>query len=143
LEWTVAGFGDFSGNVNETDMLMRNSNTGAFEVYDISNNAITSAASMGQVGLEWQSQYNLTTPLGGPDMFTVLRKRVLLRGFIVSDFAAKLDDFLREAACSALSSDTSKMRRCRLHPASGRPCLANGRRHPASPAPSSPVRRHA
>ena len=34
-------------------MLMRNSNTGQFEVYDISNNAITSAAPMGQVGLEW------------------------------------------------------------------------------------------
>jgi hypothetical protein len=53
LEWTVAGFGDFSGNANETDMLMRNSNTGAFEVYDISHNAITSAASMGAVGSEW------------------------------------------------------------------------------------------
>ena len=35
-------------------MLMRNSNTGQFEIYDISNNAITSAASMGQVGTEWQ-----------------------------------------------------------------------------------------
>jgi hypothetical protein len=35
-------------------MLMRNSTTGAFEVYDISHNAITSAASMGQVGLQWQ-----------------------------------------------------------------------------------------
>ncbi|MGA8902795.1 hypothetical protein, partial [Bradyrhizobium sp.] len=54
LEWTVAGFGDFSGRANETDMLMRNSNTGAFEVYDISNNTITSAQPMGQVGLEWQ-----------------------------------------------------------------------------------------
>ena len=50
----MAGFGDFSGNVNETDMLMRNSNTGAFEIYGISNNTITSAAPMGQVGLEWQ-----------------------------------------------------------------------------------------
>jgi hypothetical protein len=38
---------------NETDMLMRNRNTGAFEIYDISNNAITSAGPMGQVGLEW------------------------------------------------------------------------------------------
>ena len=38
LEWSVAGFGDFSGNANETDMLMRNSNTGVFEIYDISNN---------------------------------------------------------------------------------------------------------
>ena len=54
LEWTVAGFGDFSGNTNETDMLMRNSSTGAFELYDISGNAITSAVPMGQVGLEWQ-----------------------------------------------------------------------------------------
>jgi hypothetical protein len=55
LEWTVAGFGDFSGRIGETgDMLMRNSNTGAFELYDISNNTITSAAGMGQVGLEWQ-----------------------------------------------------------------------------------------
>jgi NADPH-dependent curcumin reductase CurA len=32
----------------------------------------------------------------GPDMFTVLRKRLLLRGFIVSDFAAKQGDFLRD-----------------------------------------------
>jgi hypothetical protein len=53
LEWQVAGFGDFSGNPGESDMLMRNSNTGAFEVYDISHNAITSAASMGDVGFEW------------------------------------------------------------------------------------------
>jgi hypothetical protein len=45
---------DLSGTDNETDMLMRNSNTGAFEVYDIVNNAITLATGMGQVGLEWQ-----------------------------------------------------------------------------------------
>ena len=55
LEWQVSGFGDFSGRVGETgDMLMRNSNTGQFEVYDISNNQITFAGPMGQVGLEWQ-----------------------------------------------------------------------------------------
>jgi hypothetical protein len=35
-------------------MLMRDSTTGQFEVYDVSNNNITSAAPMGQVGLEWQ-----------------------------------------------------------------------------------------
>jgi hypothetical protein len=29
-------------------------NTGAFEVYDIANNQITAAASLGQVGLDWQ-----------------------------------------------------------------------------------------
>jgi hypothetical protein len=53
-EWTVAGFGDFSGNPNETDMLMRDSNNGAFEVYDISDNTITFAGSMGTVAFPWQ-----------------------------------------------------------------------------------------
>src|SRR5262245_60838923 len=42
------------------------------------------------------AQYNATTPMPGPDMFSVLRKRLLLRGFIVSDFAAKQTDFLRD-----------------------------------------------
>jgi hypothetical protein len=35
-------------------MVLRNVNTGAFEVYDIANNQITGAASLGQIGLEWQ-----------------------------------------------------------------------------------------
>jgi NADPH-dependent curcumin reductase CurA len=43
------------------------------------------------------AQYNLATPMPGPDMFTVLRKRLMLRGFIVTDFAAKQADFLRDA----------------------------------------------
>jgi NADPH-dependent curcumin reductase CurA len=42
------------------------------------------------------AQYN-ATPMPGPDMFSVLRKRLLLRGFIVWDFAAKQADFLRDA----------------------------------------------
>ncbi len=42
------------------------------------------------------AQYNATNPMPGPDMFSVLRKRLLLRGFIVSDFAAKQGDFLRD-----------------------------------------------
>ena len=32
----------------------------------------------------------------GPDMFSLLRKRLLLRGFIVSDFAVKQAEFLRD-----------------------------------------------
>jgi hypothetical protein len=35
-------------------MLLRNSNTGGLEVYDIANNAITSAAFIGTIGLDWQ-----------------------------------------------------------------------------------------
>ena len=33
---------------------MRNVNTGAFEVYDIANNQLAGAASLGAVGLNWQ-----------------------------------------------------------------------------------------
>jgi hypothetical protein len=35
-------------------MVLRNVNTGAFEVYDIANNQITGAASLGAVGLDWR-----------------------------------------------------------------------------------------
>jgi hypothetical protein len=44
------------------------------------------------------AQYNATRPMPGPDMFSVLRKRLLLRGFIVWDFAAKEADFVRDVS---------------------------------------------
>jgi NADPH-dependent curcumin reductase len=43
------------------------------------------------------AQSSLATPMPGPDMYTVLRKRLTLRGFIVTDFASKQADFLRDA----------------------------------------------
>ena len=52
IEWSVAGFGPING-AGASDMLMRNSNSGAFEGFDIVNNTITSAEPMGQSGLEW------------------------------------------------------------------------------------------
>jgi NADPH-dependent curcumin reductase len=42
------------------------------------------------------AQYNATAAVPGPDMVSVLRKRLLLRGFIVWDFAARQGDFLRD-----------------------------------------------
>jgi NADPH-dependent curcumin reductase len=42
------------------------------------------------------AQYNATGPSPGPDIATILRKRLLVRGFIVWDFAAKQGDFLRD-----------------------------------------------
>ena len=50
----MVGFGAFSGNANETDMMMRNVTTGTFELYNIRNNAIASANAIGNVGVEWQ-----------------------------------------------------------------------------------------
>jgi NADPH-dependent curcumin reductase CurA len=49
------------------------------------------------------SQYNATDLPPGPNqlpsaMLSVLRKRLTLRGFIVSDFAARQDEFLREVS---------------------------------------------
>jgi len=35
-------------------MVLRNVNTGAFEVYNIANNQITGAALLGTIGLNWQ-----------------------------------------------------------------------------------------
>jgi hypothetical protein len=37
-----------------SDMLLRNSNTGGLEVYDINSNQITGAAFIGTIGLDWQ-----------------------------------------------------------------------------------------
>jgi hypothetical protein len=47
------GFGNF-GSFGETDMLLRNVNTGGVEVYDIHNNQIAGSNFMGTVGLNWQ-----------------------------------------------------------------------------------------
>jgi hypothetical protein len=37
-----------------SDLVLRNVNTGAFEVYDIAGNTLVGAASLGTVGLDWQ-----------------------------------------------------------------------------------------
>jgi NADPH-dependent curcumin reductase CurA len=42
------------------------------------------------------AQYNAHSPMRGPDMVSVLRKRLTVRGFIVWDFAAREADFLRD-----------------------------------------------
>src|SRR5262249_60922124 len=52
-DWTFVGLGGFFGS-DTTDMILRNSFTGALEVYDIANNNITGAAFLGNVGMDWQ-----------------------------------------------------------------------------------------
>jgi hypothetical protein len=53
LDWQFSGVGNFSSR-GTSDMLLRNSNTGAMVVYDIDNNQITGAAFIGTVGVDWQ-----------------------------------------------------------------------------------------
>lgn len=53
-DWQVLAFGDFSGNANETDMLMRQDGTGAVQYYDIANNHIANAGNFGGIGTDWK-----------------------------------------------------------------------------------------
>src|SRR5262249_15817149 len=46
-------FGDFNAD-GTTDMMLRNTTSGQFELYDILNNQITSAFNIGTVGLDFQ-----------------------------------------------------------------------------------------
>jgi hypothetical protein len=53
LDWQFAGIAPIHGPA-ASDLVLRNVNTGAFEVYDIANNQLTGAAPLGSVGLDWQ-----------------------------------------------------------------------------------------
>jgi hypothetical protein len=53
LDWQYAGVAPIHA-AGASDLVLRNVNTGAFEVYNISNNQITGAALLGTVGLDWQ-----------------------------------------------------------------------------------------
>ena len=48
----MAGIGGFDGS-DTADLLMRDPTTGAFTLYDVSNNNVTGNVVLGQVGLEW------------------------------------------------------------------------------------------
>jgi hypothetical protein len=65
INWQSVGLGAFNNTVqagnaalggfaDTVDMVLRDSNSGAFEVYNISANNIINAASLGAVGLNWQ-----------------------------------------------------------------------------------------
>jgi hypothetical protein len=65
-DWQFSGLGGVSGG-NST-MLLRNSGTGGFELYGISNN-IDTAAFLGTVGLDWQfAGFGNFSSLGQSDM---------------------------------------------------------------------------
>jgi hypothetical protein len=67
-DWQFSSLGGFFGS-DTTDMLLRNSQTGGLEVYDISNNLITNAAFLGTVGLDWQAMgFGNFSSLGENDM---------------------------------------------------------------------------
>ena len=66
-------------------MILRNTNTGAFEVYDIVNNTITSAANLGTVGLDWQVAG--VAPVSGAGRSDLVLRNVNTGQFEVYDIA--------------------------------------------------------
>ena len=53
LDWQFAGVAPVRAP-GASDLVLRNVNTGAFQVYNIANNQLTGSASLGAVGLDWQ-----------------------------------------------------------------------------------------
>src|SRR5262249_3753489 len=66
-------------------LIMRNTKTGAFEVYDIANNQITGAAFLGTVGLDWQVAG--FGPISGPGASALVMRNVNTGAVEVSDIA--------------------------------------------------------
>jgi hypothetical protein len=54
-EWEALGVGDFSGNPGESDLIMRDTQNGAIDVFDIQHNQFVGVHSMSTVGVEWQN----------------------------------------------------------------------------------------
>jgi hypothetical protein len=64
VDWQFSGIGNFSSVPGESDLLLRNINTGGLLLYDIANNQITGAFFLGSVGVDWQ--FAGVAPISGP-----------------------------------------------------------------------------
>jgi len=78
-----SGVGNFSGVPGETDLLLRNVNTGGLEVYDINNSQLTNAAFIGTVGLDWQ--FAGIAPIHAPGASDLVLRNVNTGQFEVYD----------------------------------------------------------
>jgi hypothetical protein len=83
LDWQFSGVGNFSGVPGETDLLLRNVNTGGLEVYDINNNQLAGAAFLGPIGLEWQ--FAGVAPVSGAGRSDLVLRNVNTGEFEVYD----------------------------------------------------------
>ena len=67
LDWQFAGIAPIHA-AGASDLVLRNVNTGQFEVYDIAGNTLVGAASLGTVGLDWQlGGFAVDPPTGSMD----------------------------------------------------------------------------
>jgi hypothetical protein len=84
--------------------VLRNVNTGAFEVHDIAGNTLVGAASLGQVGLDWQlGGFAVDPPSGSTgDSSQVTQLTQAMAGFTGSSGAGE------SLNTAALGADTSQ-----------------------------------
>jgi hypothetical protein len=85
VDWQFSGVGNFSSVPGETDLLLRNVNTGGLEVYDINNNQLTGAAFIGTVGLDWQ--FAGIAPIHAPGASDLVLRNANTGAFEVYDIA--------------------------------------------------------
>jgi hypothetical protein len=85
LDWQFSGVGNFSGVPGETDLLLRNVNTGGLEVYNINTNQLTGAAFLGTVGLDWQ--FAGVAPVSGAGRSDLVLRNVNSGAFEVYNIA--------------------------------------------------------
>src|SRR5262245_51002816 len=72
-------------NPRKSDVIMRNTNNGGLEVYNIANNQITGAAFLGTVGLDWQ--FAGVAPVHGPGASDLVLRNVNTGQFEVYNIA--------------------------------------------------------
>jgi hypothetical protein len=70
----------------ESDVMMRNTNTGGLGVYDIANNQITSAFFLGNVGLDWH--FAGVAPVHAADASDLVLRNVNTGAFEAYDIAS-------------------------------------------------------
>jgi hypothetical protein len=84
----VLGRRQFQRRAGETDLLLRNVNTGGLILYDIANNQITDAFFLGTIGLDWQ--FAGVAPIHAAGASDLVLRNVNTGAFEVYDIAGNI-----------------------------------------------------
>jgi hypothetical protein len=87
-------------------MVLRNKNTGEFEVYDIVNNQITTANSLGTVGLDWSVGGFAVDPPSAPSASMGDSSHATQLVQAMAGFGSGADDSLNSAPLSVPTRHT-------------------------------------
>jgi hypothetical protein len=105
LDWQSAGVAPVHA-AGASDLVLRNVNSGAFEVYNIINDQLVSAASLGQVGLDWQLGGFAADPPTASSIFTQMSSDQLVQA--MAGFGGDSDGAVGSFDAVGLGSDPSQ-----------------------------------